>query len=306
MIRVLLADDQLLVRSGTSMLIDRTADMTVVGEAATGREAVAEVRRLRPDIALMDVQMSDGDGIEAVRQIAGEPKNRTRVIIVTTSDLDECVFESLRAGASGYLLKRTSTADLLEGIRLVALGHAMLSPQIARRVIEEIADHPFVSAAGHERAEMLTNRERQVLACAARGHTNAEIAEELHISESTAKTHLKRVLMKLDLRDRVGAVVFAYEAGVVRPGSNGSTVTEEQRQCSPPENAHARTPIRGRQWLLPQGREIFDLAMPANTTRHLVHPGRPAEGSSRAVKQSTPIAEPPRTRSVGSIQRSLS
>ncbi len=221
MIRVLLADDDELVRAGMSMIIENTDDVTVVGEASTGRDAVTETRRLSPDVVLMDVQMPDGDGIAATREITADSSSDTKVIIVTTFELDEYVFESLNAGASGYLLKRTRPADLIQGIRLVADGDGLLSPSVTRRLIERFAEYPDPGTAAHnDDLDRLTEREREVLACVARGRNNAEIADELHISESTAKTHVKRVLMKLDLRDRVHAVVFAYEAGLVRPGSN--------------------------------------------------------------------------------------
>lgn len=219
MIRVLLADDDDLVRAGLSLIIDTTSDITVVGEAANGREAVAEAVRLRPDIVLMDVHMPDSDGIEATRQIMSAPDNWTRVIVVTTFEHDRYVFESLRAGASGYVLKRSRPDELADAIRLVAAGEALLSPAITRRLIEEFAGIPAAPETSAA-LDKLTNREQEVLACVARGLTNAEIAEQMHISESTAKTHLKRVLMKLRLRDRVAAVVFAYEAGVVRPGAH--------------------------------------------------------------------------------------
>jgi DNA-binding NarL/FixJ family response regulator len=221
MIRVLLADDDELVRAGISMIIENTDDVTVVGEASTGSDAVAETWRLSPDVVLMDVQMPDGDGIAATREITADPKSDTKVIIVTTFELDEYVFESLNAGASGYLLKRTRPAELIEGIRLVADGDGLLSPSVTRRLIERFAEYPDPATTAHDDdLDRLTDREREVLGCVARGRNNAEIADELHISESTAKTHVKRVLMKLDLRDRVHAVVFAYEAGLVTPGSH--------------------------------------------------------------------------------------
>jgi DNA-binding NarL/FixJ family response regulator len=219
MIRVLLADDDGLVRAGMSMIIETADDITVVGEATTGREAAELARRLQPDVVLMDIQMPEGDGIEATRQILERQDCPTRVIVVSTFELDQYVFQSLRAGASGYLLKRSRPAELLDAIRIVAAGDALLSPSITRRLVEEFAVHPVPTADPLETIEALTGREGEVLACVARGLSNAEIAEELHISESTAKTHLKRVLMKLGLRDRVGAVVFAYEMGIVRPGA---------------------------------------------------------------------------------------
>lgn len=221
MIRVLLADDDELVRAGISMIIENTTDITVAGEAGTGPEAVSEARRLTPDVVLVDVQMPDGDGIEATRHITADPDSDTKVIIVTTFELDEYVFATLNAGASGYLLKRTRPAELIEDIHLVADGDGLLSPSITRRLIEKFAEYPTPDTATNEALERITGREREVLACVARGRNNAEIAAELHISESTAETHVKRILMKLDLRDRVHDVVFAYEAGLVKPGSIG-------------------------------------------------------------------------------------
>jgi len=220
MIRVLLADDDGLVRTGMSMIIETTDDISVVGEATTGAEAIDMAGRLEPDVVLMDIQMPDGDGIEATRRILARRDCPTKVIVVTTFELDHYVFESLRAGASGYLLKRSRPADLLEGIRIVAAGEALLSPSVTRRLVEEFVEFPVATANSQPSIDALTDREGEVLRCVARGLSNAEIAEEMHISESTAKTHLKRVLMKLGLRDRVSAVVFAYEAGIVRPGAD--------------------------------------------------------------------------------------
>ncbi len=219
MIRVLLADDDALVRGGMSMIIDTTEDITVVGEAATGAEAIHMATRLQPDVVLMDIQMPDGDGIDTTRHILSRPGCRTKVIVVTTFEQDRYVFESIRAGASGYLLKRSRPAELIDGIRIVAEGDAPLSPSITRRLVEEFSDQAVPSAESSKSLETLTDREAEVLTCVARGLSNAEVAAEMHISESTAKTHLKRVLMKLGLRDRVGAVVFAYENGVIKPGS---------------------------------------------------------------------------------------
>ncbi len=219
MIRVVLADDDALVRGGISMIIESADDISVAGEASDGAEAVELAARLRPDVVLMDIQMPGLDGIAATRRIVERPGATTKVIVVTTFELDRYVFEAIRAGASGYLLKRTRPDDLLDGIRVVAGGDALLSPSVTRRLVEEFADHHVVDPDADPRVGALTEREREVLVCVARGLSNAEIAEEMHISESTAKTHLKRVLMKLGLRDRVGAVVFAYESGVVRPGS---------------------------------------------------------------------------------------
>ena len=220
MIRVLLADDDDLVRAGMSMIIETADDITVVGEATTGTEAVEAATRIEPDVVLMDIQMPDGDGIEATRRILERRDCETRVIVVTTFELDQYVFESLRAGASGYLLKRSRPNELLDGIRIVAAGEALLSPSVTRRLVEEFVDHTVATQDADQSMKALTEREGEVLICVARGFSNTEIAEEMHISESTAKTHLKRVLMKLGLRDRVSAVVFAYEAGIVRPGAD--------------------------------------------------------------------------------------
>ena len=219
MIRVLIADDDALVRGGMSMIIESTDDITIIGEAASGTEAIEIATRAQPDIVLMDIQMPGLDGIEATRTILEQPDTQTRVVVVTTFELDKYVFEAIRAGASGYLLKRSRPEELLEGIRIVAAGEALLSPSITRRLVEEFADQHVVDPTTTPNLDTLTDREREVLVCVARGLSNAEIADEMHISESTAKTHLKRVLMKLDLRDRVNAVVFAYEAGVVKPGT---------------------------------------------------------------------------------------
>lgn len=220
MIRVLVVDDDSLLRAGMTMIIDDTDDITVIGEAEDGDEATELARSLRPDIVLMDVQMPGCDGIEATRRVLAATDAETKVIVVTTFEIDRYVFESLRAGASGYLLKRTRPDDLLDAIRLVAAGDALLSPSITRRLIDEFADHLPVASATDDRLERLTEREREVLVAVAHGRTNAEIAGDLHISESTAKTHLKRIMMKLGLRDRVAAVVYAYEAGLVRPGAS--------------------------------------------------------------------------------------
>lgn len=215
MIRVLLVDDDDLVRAGLVMILDATDDIKVVGEAGSGSEAIEAVQRLSPDVVLMDIRMPNTDGIEATRRIVsteGAPK----VIIVTTFEADDYVFESLRAGASGFLLKRTPPRDLIAGIRSVAGGDALLAPSVTRRLIERFALQPDPGAATDERLELLTDREKEALILVARGLNNAELAEAMYVSESTAKTHLRRILMKLSLRDRVAAVIFAYESGVLR------------------------------------------------------------------------------------------
>jgi DNA-binding NarL/FixJ family response regulator len=218
---VLIADDQALVRAGFRMILEAEEDMDVVGEAADGREAVEEARRLRPDVVLMDVRMPDVDGIEATRRLLGDDGAAVKVVMLTTFDMDEYVYDALRAGASGFLLKDVPPEQLVDGIRAVASGDALLAPSVTRRVIEEFVRRPpdSVRTAPPELAE-LTARELEVLKLVARGLANAEIAKELFISETTVKTHVAHVLMKLQLRDRVQAVVFAYESGLVLPGGD--------------------------------------------------------------------------------------
>ena len=216
-IRVVIADDQELIRTGFRMILDSEDDLEGVGEAATGREAVALVRQLRPDVVLMDIRMPELDGIEATRHVTalgGDPP--TRILMLTTFDLDEYVFDALRAGASGFLLKDVRSDQLAAGVRMVTAGDALLAPSITRRLIEEFAARP--SSDHCPGLEELTPREVEVLRLMAAGRSNAEIASDLVIGESTVKTHVARVLMKLDVRDRVQAVVVAYEAGVVTPG----------------------------------------------------------------------------------------
>lgn len=218
MIRVLMVDDDELVRTGLAMIIDSADDLQVCGQASSGRQAIQEAIRLRPDVVLMDLQMPEMDGIEATRQLVARGDLEARVIVVTTFDDDRHIFDALRAGASGYLLKRSRPNELLEGIRLVAEGDGLLAPSITRRLIEQFADLPGPVQQDVDSLDRLTEREREVLVRVALGKNNAEIARELHMSESTAKTHLKRVMMKLHLRDRIAAVVFAYQTGLVRPG----------------------------------------------------------------------------------------
>jgi DNA-binding NarL/FixJ family response regulator len=218
---VLIVDDQALVRAGFRMILEAEQDIQVVGEAADGREAVAEARRLRPDVVLMDVRMPDVDGIEATRRLLGDDLAAVKVVMLTTFDMDEYVYDALRAGASGFLLKDVPPEQLVDGIRAVASGDALLAPSVTRRVIEEFVRRPpdSVRTAPPELAE-LTARELEVLKLVARGLANAEIAKELFISATTVKTHVAHVLMKLKLRDRVQAVVFAYESGLVLPGGD--------------------------------------------------------------------------------------
>ncbi|GAA3806242.1 response regulator transcription factor [Sphaerisporangium flaviroseum] len=216
-IRVVLAEDQALVRGGFRMILDARADLEVVGEAADGREAVALVDRLRPDVVLMDVRMPDVDGLEATRRIvaSGSP---ARVIILTTYDVDESVFAALRAGASAFLLKDVRPAELVEAIRVVARGDALLAPSVTRRLLDRFAE-ALPGAAPPPDLGRLSEREIEVLRLVALALSNAEIAERLVLTEATVKTHVSSMLRKLGLRDRVQAVVLAYDVGLVRPRS---------------------------------------------------------------------------------------
>jgi DNA-binding NarL/FixJ family response regulator len=215
-IRVLIADDQALVRAGFRMIIDAQEDMRVVGEARDGLEAVDLSRRTNPQIVLMDIRMPNVDGIEATRQLSAS-SHTPRVIILTTYDLDEYVFDALAAGASGFLLKDVPPEDLVKAIRVTDGGDALLAPSITRRLIEEFSrQRPLAS--GRDRLASLTEREVEVLRLMARGMSNTEVAGHLFVSESTVKTHVGHILDKLGLRDRVQAVILAYEAGLVRPG----------------------------------------------------------------------------------------
>ncbi|GAB3405128.1 transcriptional regulator [Flindersiella endophytica] len=218
MIRVVLADDQALVRAGFSALLAAEPDIEVVGEANDGTEAVTLVTRLEPDVVLMDIRMPDLDGLEATKQIVANPKLAgVRVVILTTFELDEYVFEALRIGASGFLVKDTEPVELLRGVRAVAGGDALLSPGVTRRLIAEFASR--AKDPGHlPDLAHLTEREREVVALVGQGLTNDEIAEKLVVSPATAKTHVSRAMIKLNARDRAQLVVFAYEAGLVRPG----------------------------------------------------------------------------------------
>ncbi len=218
---VLIVDDQALVRAGFRMILEAEEDMEVVGEAADGREAVTEARRLRPDVVLMDVRMPDVDGIEATRRLLAEDRSAVKVVMLTTFDMDEYVYDALRAGASGFLLKDVPPEQLVDGIRAVAKGEALLAPSVTRRVIEEFVRRPPASVRTlPPKLEELTARELEVLKLIARGLSNAEIATELFVSETTVKTHVAHVLMKLGLRDRVQVVVAAYESGLVQPGES--------------------------------------------------------------------------------------
>jgi len=219
-ISVAVADDQALVRSGFAVLLRSAPDIEVVGEAANGREAVELACRARPDVFLMDIRMPEVDGLEATRRITGDATTEaTRVLILTTFDLDEYVFEALRAGASGFLLKDTLPDDLLTAVRVLAEGDALLAPKVTRRLIEQFAHAPSSTVTEAPGLDLLTDREREVLLAVARGLSNAEIGEELFMSHATAKTHVSRLLTKLDARDRAQLVMLAYETGVVVPGA---------------------------------------------------------------------------------------
>jgi DNA-binding NarL/FixJ family response regulator len=218
-IRVAVVDDQALVRSGFVVLLRSADDLEVVGEAADGRAAVELVARERPDVVLMDIRMPEVDGVEATRQITADPRlAATRVLILTTFDLDEYVFAALRAGASGFLLKDTLPDDLLAAVRVVAGGESLLAPKVTRRLVEEFLRAPGAAPKPVDGLDELTSRELEVLAAVARGLSNTEIAEALFISPATAKTHVSRLLTKLHARDRAQLVVAAYESGVVSPG----------------------------------------------------------------------------------------
>jgi DNA-binding NarL/FixJ family response regulator/class 3 adenylate cyclase len=220
-VRILIVDDQALVRAGFRMILEAENDIEVVGEAADGGEAVAAWERLEPDVVLMDVRMPEMDGIEATRRMLEQGETRTKVVMLTTFDMDEYVYDALKAGASGFLLKDVPPEQLVSGIRSVASGDALLAPSVTRRVVEEFVRRPPDSVRKPpENLGELTARELEVLKLLARGLSNAEIATALFVSETTVKTHVAHVLMKLDLRDRVQAVVLAYESGLVQPGED--------------------------------------------------------------------------------------
>jgi len=221
-IRVVLADDQPLIRAGLRVLLDSEDDIEVVGEASDGAEALAVVRERRPDVVVMDVRMPDVDGIEATRRIAAAPDlEDVRVLVLTTFDIDEYVFEALRVGASGFILKDAEPVELLRAIRVIADGAALLSPGATRRLITEYASRPTSRRVDAGALALLTDREREVVALAAGGLSNEEIAGELFISPATARTHVSRAMVKLHCRDRAQLVVLAYESGLVQPGRAG-------------------------------------------------------------------------------------
>lgn len=217
-IRVAIVDDQELVRSGFAMILGVSDDIEVVAEAATGREAVHVARTHRPDVMLMDIRMPDMDGLEATARIVAEAGSHVRVVILTTFDPDEYVYEALRAGASGFVLKDIRPAELADAVRTVARGGALLAPSITQRLIGRFAERLGNDAAVSQRLERLTEREREIVIAVARGGSNVEIAGELFIGVATVKSHISSVLTKLGLRDRAQVVVFAYESGLVAPG----------------------------------------------------------------------------------------
>jgi DNA-binding NarL/FixJ family response regulator len=217
-IRVVVADDQGMVRSGFSILLNAQPDIEVVGEAVNGQEAIDRAAELRPDVILMDVRMPVLDGLQATRQITAADDGAPRILVLTTFDLDDYVYEALRSGASGFLLKDASASELAQAVRVVAAGDALLAPGVTRRLIAEFARLGAPRAATRKHLDGLTDRETEVLALVARGMSNAEIAAHLVVAEQTVKTHVSRVFMKLALRDRAQAVVFAYENGLVHPG----------------------------------------------------------------------------------------
>ncbi|HEX3561780.1 MAG TPA: response regulator transcription factor [Solirubrobacterales bacterium] len=217
MIRAIIADDQAVVRGGIRMILESQEDIEVEGEAENGREAIQLVKALDPDVVLMDIRMPELDGIDATKRLVADGI-RTRVLVLTTYGLDEYVYEALKAGAAGFLVKTESPEDLVNGVRVVAAGDALLAPEITRRLIDRFVGGVRPSASPPSELEELTPRELEVLRHIARGLSNAEIGDALYVSNGTVKTHVARILMKLGLRDRVQAVVFAYELGLVMPG----------------------------------------------------------------------------------------
>ena len=234
MIRVLIADDQALVRTGFRVILDAEPDFEVVGESPDGRATIEDAARLHPDVILMDIRMPNLDGIEATRRIAAAGQPAPRILILTTFDLDEYIYDALRAGASGFLLKDAPSEQLIEGIRVVAAGDALLAPSITRRLIEGYVRQPAPHVPDVAGLSELTPREREVLELIARGHANADIARQLHVSDATVKTHVAHVFSKLNLHDRAQAVVYAYETGLVQPGAAARAVEQETTNPKPP------------------------------------------------------------------------
>ncbi|AWZ03900.1 MULTISPECIES: response regulator transcription factor [unclassified Streptomyces] len=216
-IKVMIADDQMMVRQGFTVLLNAQPDIEVVGQAVDGAEAVAKVAELAPDVVLMDIRMPGMGGIEATSLITGAPGSTVKVLVLTTFDLDEYVYEALRAGASGFLLKDASANQLAEAVRVIAAGEALLAPNITKRLITEFSRLGAPRAPSRARIDELTGRETEVLSLVAQGMSNAEIAGHLVLAEQTVKTHVGRILVKLGLRDRTQAAVFAYETGLIRP-----------------------------------------------------------------------------------------
>ena len=218
-ISVLIVDDQDLIRGGLRMLLEAEPDITVAGEAGTGHEAIACVRRHDPDVVLMDVRMPDMDGIEATAHLV-HAGSRAKILMLTTFDLDKYVYGAMRAGASGFLLKDATRSQLITAVRTVSAGDALLAPSITRRLIEDFCKQPGPDGAAAETAKQLSQRETEVMRLVAKGLSNAEIAKQLYLSDATIKSHVARLLAKLGLRDRIQVVVFAYETGMVRPGES--------------------------------------------------------------------------------------
>jgi DNA-binding NarL/FixJ family response regulator len=219
-IRVLIADDHVLLRDGLRGMLDAQEDMEVVGEAKDGAEAVEEAVRLHPDVVVMDIRMPRLDGIEATRRLAAQGEGAPRVLVLTTFDFDEHVFEALRAGAGGFMLKDAPPGQIAQAVRTVAAGDQLLAPAVTKRLIDRFVSRPPAEQVRRERFKELTDRELEVLHLLTRGHSNAEIGERLYLSEATVKTHVTRILQKLGVRDRVQAVVLAYESGLVEPGAS--------------------------------------------------------------------------------------
>ncbi len=218
-VRVLLVDDQAMVRTGFRLILESEPDIEVVGEAADGRQALAAARELQPDVTLMDVQMPVLDGLATTQQMLADAAIQTRVVILTTFERDEYIFGALRAGASGFLLKNAPPEDLIEAVRIVAAGNALLAPSVTQRLIAEFVNRPSPRVLASE-LNLLTERELETFRLLAQGLTNAEIAERLFVGESTVKTHVSNIFSKLTLRDRVQAVIFAYESGLALPGES--------------------------------------------------------------------------------------